>query len=86
MTKNFFKIIFFLLYFSNLQAEIIKKIVVNGNNRVSPETIKVYGEIEINKDYSESDLDIILKNLYATEFFETVNISLNGNILQIGVK
>ena len=86
MTKNFFKIIFFLFFFSNLQAEIIKKIVVDGNNRVSVETIKVYGEIEINKDYSESDLNKILNNLYATEFFESVNISLNDNVLNIGIK
>ena len=49
MTKKFFKIIFFLFFFSNLQAEIVKKIVVEGNNRVSVETIKVNGEIEIKR-------------------------------------
>jgi len=86
MTKKFFKIIFFLFFFSNLQAEIIKKIVVEGNNRVSVETIKVYGEIEINKNYSESDLNKILRNLYSTEFFETVNISVSSNILNISIK
>ena len=86
MTKKFFKIIFFLFFFSNLQAEIVKKIVVEGNNRVSVETIKVYGEIEINKNYSESDLNKILRNLYSTEFFETVNISVSSNILNISIK
>ena len=49
--KNFNFIIFFFFFFSFLKAEIVKKIIINGNKRVSDETIKIYGEIEINKDY-----------------------------------
>ena len=47
-------ILFFLIsifYFNILQAETIKKIEIVGNKRVSPETIKLYGGIEINKNY-----------------------------------
>ena len=43
--------VFFIFNFAH--SEIIKKIVINGNKRVSEETIKIYGEIEINKDYKE---------------------------------
>jgi outer membrane protein insertion porin family len=75
-----------LLFFSTLSAEIVKKIVINGNKRVSEETIKLYGEIELNKDYKEQDLNPIINNLYETEFFEDVKISLNNNILIIDVK
>ena len=74
------------LLFSTLSAEIVKKIVINGNKRVSEETIKLYGEIELNKDYKEQDLNPIINNLYETEFFEDVKISLNNNILIIDVK
>ena len=50
LTEFFFIIIF--LNISISRAEIIKKIEIT-NNRFSEETIKVYGDIKINKDYSE---------------------------------
>ena len=34
-----------LFNFSILKAEIIKNIIINGNKRVSDETIKIYGEV-----------------------------------------
>ena len=86
MIKNFFITILLTLFFSNSYAEIIKKIIVDGNERVSEETIRVYGEIEINKDYKEKDLNKILNNLYSTDFFEDINISINQKTLNIIVK
>ena len=86
MIKNFFVAIIIYLFISSSQAEIVKKIVINGNNRVSDETIAVYGDIKTNKDYSEIDLNNILKNLYSTEFFENVDLSLKNQILNINVK
>ena len=47
----FFFISFF--YFNFLQAEIVKKIEIIGNKRVSAETIKLYGGIDLNRDYKE---------------------------------
>ena len=42
-----------MIFFSNnLHAEVVKEITINGNVRVSSETVKVYGDIDINKDYS----------------------------------
>ena len=61
--------IFFFLLITHLNAEIVSKISVKGNKRVSLETIKVYGDIEIGKDYSETDLNKVLNKLYETEFF-----------------
>ena len=69
-----------------LKAEIINKIEITGNNKVSDETIKIYGEIEINKDYNEADLNKILKNLYSTNFFEDISINLSNNTLKISLK
>ena len=49
-----------------------KKIEIEGNSRISDETIKVYGDLkELNSNYSKSDLDNILKNLYSTNFLKT---------------
>ena len=79
----------FIIIFLNIsisRAEIIKKIEITGNNRFSEETIKVYGDIKINKDYSERELDQILNNLYNTEFFEDIKINLKNNTLKISLK
>ena len=46
----------------------------------------IYGEIELNKDYSEDKLDKILKNLYSTNFFEDISIKIKNNILEIKLK
>ena len=86
MKKNFFIALFLYLFIFSTQAEIVTKIIIDGNNRVSDETIVVYGDIEINKNYTETDLNKVLKNLYSTEFFENVNLTLKNKSLNINVK
>ena len=83
--KKFF-ILFFLLLNFNLCAEIIKSVELKGNKRISKETIKVYGEINLDKDYSEFDLNEVLKNLYKTDFFEDIKLNLSKGVLNIDVK
>tara|TARA_A100001015_G_scaffold303519_1_gene393299 strand:+ start:3139 stop:5370 length:2232 start_codon:yes stop_codon:yes gene_type:complete len=79
-------ITFFLFYaLSSVKAEVVKSFTVEGNKRISSETIKIYGDIEINKNYNENDLNKILNNLYSTEFFENVKVSIINNELQIKV-
>ena len=74
--------IFFVTSFST--AEIVNQIEITGNKRVSDETIKVYGDIkEVGSDFTSTDLDNILKNLYSTNFFEDVNIEIIKNKLTI---
>jgi outer membrane protein insertion porin family len=74
------------LIFFSLSAEVVQKVEIEGNSRISSETIKVYGEINAGADYSPFDINQILKNLYKTNFFEDVKISLNNNVLNISVK
>ena len=74
----------FFLCLSTTKAEIVKQITIEGNKRISDETVKIYGEIENNKNYTDEDIDIVLKNLYSTNFFEDVQISLENNVLIIG--
>ena len=70
----------------NVSAEIVKKIEVNGNKRISEETIKIYGKIEINENYTEKDINDVLQNLNSTNFFEDIDINLSNNTLIINVK
>ena len=86
MFKFFITLIISFFLYSNSFAEIVKKFNVKGNNRISSETIKVYGGIEINKNYNEVDLNIVLNKLYDTEFFEDVKVSIVKNELIIVVK
>ena len=64
----------------------VSSVKIDGNNKISNETIKIYGNIQLDKNYSDIDLNRILNNLYETDFFEDVKISINDNILEIIVK
>ncbi len=75
-----------IFIFSNLKAEIIKSVDISGNKRISEETIKIYGGIKINENYSEADLDKILSDLYSTNFFEDIRVSLNDGVLSVNLK
>ena len=86
MKKIFIYVSLIFLIFFNANSEIVKEIVINGNKRVSPETIKLYGDIKVNQDYSDKDLNRILNNLYETEFFDDVKVSLSNNILTVNLK
>ena len=86
MNKFLFFITIILFSYSTSNAEVIKNIIINGNKRISDETIKIYGDINLNKDYSEEDLNNIINDLYNTEFFEDIKINLSNNTLQIDLK
>ena len=49
--------------------------------------IKVYGDIDLNKknNFNQEDLNLIIKKLYDTDFFEDINVSLNNSTLKIKV-
>ena len=86
MIKKIFFALFIVLFTTSSNSEVINKIIIEGNKRVSDETIKVYGDIQIKKDISENDVNKIISNLYSTNFFEEVEIELSQNILTIQVK
>ena len=84
---KFFKYFFIIFFLSlPLRAENIKKIQINGNKRVSNETVKIYGDIKNIKRYSEKISNDIIKNLYETGFFENVEVLYEKNILIINLK
>ena len=86
MKNLFFIILFFCFIISWSNAEVINKIQIEGNKRVSDETIKIYGDIKDKKNFSEKDLSDILKNLYSTNFFQNILIDIQGDTLVIKVK
>ena len=72
MIKNIYKILILLTFLftgNNLLADILKKVEITGNKRISDETIKVYGDIQLNKNYEDEDINQVIKKLYGTNFF-----------------
>ena len=79
-------VFFYIIFNTILRAEIVQKIEIEGNERISLETIKMFSEVSINDDLSQSDLNEILKKLYNTNFFDLVSVKIENKILLIKVK
>ena len=80
------KLIFlFVLFTTFASSEIVKDIKITGNERITNETIIMFGNIDTNIDYNDQMINRVLKNLYETDFFENVSITLNNNILNIKI-
>ena len=84
MLKKFFItqiILLFLYSFAN--AEKVDKINLSGNERITKDTIIIFGEIDLNDDFTDDKLNIILKNLYETDFFQDIKINIKNKTLNI---
>ena len=87
MFKRFLTYTFFLLFFSNiLSATNILNVEINGNERITKETIILFGQIDLNNDINGNELNTILKNLYETNFFEDIKLEINDQTLIVNVK
>ena len=67
-------------------SEIIKSFKITGNERVSNDTIIMFSNVFVGSDIDTNDLNIILKNVYDSNFFDDVSVNLSENVLQINVK
>ena len=79
--------IFYLFLFFNISnAEIVNKIVINGNERVSDETIIVFSAVKLGDTINAEKLNQIVNSLYDSNFFDNISTSLNNQELTITVK
>ena len=82
MKKILFILSVIFLVATHSKSEIVSKITINGNSRISNETIVLFGEIEKNKDYTLKELNEVVKKLYLTDFFKVVELNINdGNLI-----
>ena len=81
--KKFVIIIAFVLAIATqTKSEIVNQISIEGNSRISDETIIIFGDIKKNKDYSINELNDIIKKLYLTDFFKNVELNISdGNLI-----
>ena len=90
MLKNKFSLLFLTFLFVVLinfasYSKNYNKIIVNGNDRISDETIILFSEINEFNSLNEDSLNKILKNLYNTNFFKNVTVRLIGQEVIIDV-
>lgn len=80
----FYTILFTIIFFTkSANAQNIENIEIIGNKRISDETVLVLGNIDLNIFFDDQNLDKILNNLYSTNFFADVRLSLDNNTLKI---
>ena len=75
----------FLLHFNYSSASKISFIEITGNKRISSETIKVLGDIDINKEFDQNFYNETLKKLFDTQFFQDIKINYENDILKVFV-
>ena len=87
LKKIFISIILFFIFLSaHSHAEVVKKIEIKGNERISAETIAIFGDISVGKNYEISDINSLIKKLYDTTFFSNISVVVKNNILSVTVK
>jgi len=91
MLKFFAKYTFLALLFNisiifSGKSEIVKDYDIKGNDRIPTETILMFSNFKIGDDLKENEINIILKNLYETNFFQNVELKFTNNKLFIVVK
>ena len=85
--RNLFIHIFILLFtFSSVNSEIIEKIEISGNNRISDQTILMLSNISENDKIENINLNDVIKDLYKTNFFKNISTSFVGDSLLISVE
>ena len=78
-------LIFYLFLASPGYSKDYSKIIINGNERISQETILVFSELPSDKSLDENSINDILKKLYKSGFFKDVIIKIENNNLIINV-
>ena len=86
MLKIIFKIFIIFFVFTNLvHSQNFNKIIIDGNERISKETILVFLELPDDKFLDEETSNTILKKLYESGYFESVSIRIQDGILEVNV-
>ena len=86
MFNFFFKILIIsLILIKPSFSEVVKKIDISGNKRITSETINVFSSVSINDNVDSNKINFILKELYNTGFFKDVKVEIENNTLKINV-
>ena len=86
MIKFFFRIfILFIFLTVCARSQEFKNVIINGNERISNETILVFSELPSDDFLDESLINETLKKIYKSGFFKDVTVKIENNNLIIDV-
>ena len=74
-----------LLSISYSNAQIYEEIRVNGNERLSVETIIMFSGLKIGEDIKNKDINLSIKKLYETNYFKDIKIFTDKKIIEISI-
>ena len=85
--KTLFKFVCLIFWFISSQAfsDIVNKIEITGNDRISDETIKLFISLDNQEKINEIKLNNIINNLYETNFFKNISVKFVDQILFVNV-
>jgi outer membrane protein insertion porin family len=86
MLRLFLHFIILSIFFTfSSYAKNYENIIINGNERISNETILIFSEISEDKLLDENSINDILKKLYKSGYFKDVSVKIENNNLTIDV-
>ena len=86
MFKSFLQFILFTIFLAfSAHSKNYEKIIINGNERISKETILLFSEIPDNESLNEKSINDALKKIFKSGFFKDVIVKIENNNLVIDV-
>ena len=82
---KFKALICLLLSISSSNAQIYQEIRVNGNERLSVETIIMFSGLKIGEDIKNKDINLSIKKLYETNYFKDIKILTDKKKIEISI-
>ena len=76
----------FFIFTANSYSEVVNKVKVAGNDRISLESIILFGDIKMGNNYEAQDINTLIKKLYETNFFSNISVELNDGQLIVTVQ
>ena len=70
---------------AHTQEALVSSIIIDGNKRISSDTIVSLSKVQIGNSYSPTQLNSALQSIKKSSYFKTVDITLVNNVLIINV-
>ena len=79
-------LIFHFLIFNKSYSEVISNFKITGNDRITNETIIMFSNLQIGDNVDQNKLNNSLKELFSTNYFSDLSLSINNGVVYITVE
>ena len=82
---NLFFILYIFFCITCVFGEEYDEIIVEGNERLSVETVIMFSGLKLGEDLDANDLNTSVKKLYKTDYFKDIDLSTSDKIITIKI-